>query len=201
MLNRSARWTDLGIKYEADLRHVEVIISKLIGTSGALVSTPGTKEHQEHENTYLESQDATLYRAIFARCNCISQDRPDIQFAVNEACRGMAKPTYEDLHKLKRVARYLKKHSPRIVLDWPFQSKPAHISAYSDTDWAGCRITRKSTQGGLMFYGKHCIRSYSSTQAIIVLSSGEAESMAWSKHPLLLWECRPCTRTLARPLL
>ena len=26
-----------------------------------------------------------------------------------------------------------------------------------------------------MFYGKHCIRSYSSTQAIIALSSGEAE--------------------------
>ena len=86
----------------------------------------------------------------------------------------MAKPTYEDLHKLKRIARYLK-HSPRMVFYWPFQSTPNEIIVYSDTDWAGCRTTRKSTQGGIVFYGKHCIKSYSSTQAIIALSSGEAE--------------------------
>ena len=174
LLNRIVRWTDTGIKYEADLRHAEQIVNKLVSPDAKPVSTPSTKEVQQHENTYLGPDNATLYKAICARCNFVAQDRPDIQFAVKEACRGMAKPTFEDLHKLKLIARYLKQ-APRVVFHWPFQSERTQLHAYTDTDWAGCRDTRKSTQGGLMFYGKHCIRSYSSTQAIIALSSGEAE--------------------------
>ena len=49
------------------------------------------------------------------------------------------------------------------------------IHVYTDTDWAGCINTRRSTQGGLALLGAHCIKSYSSTQACIALSSGEAE--------------------------
>ena len=86
----------------------------------------------------------------------------------------MANPTEEDLHKLKRIARYLSQ-APRLVFSWPFQAKSPILQVYSDTDWAGCRATRKSTQGGLIYYGKHVIKSYSSTQATIALSSGEAE--------------------------
>ena len=47
--------------------------------------------------------------------------------------------------------------------------------AYSDTDWAGCLKIRKSTSGGCLMLGKHLIKSWSSTQASISLSSGEAE--------------------------
>ncbi len=38
-----------------------------------------------------------------------------------------------------------------------------------------CRKTRKSTSGGAILIGNHCIRSWSKTQAIIATSSGEAE--------------------------
>ena len=44
-----------------------------------------------------------------------------------------------------------------------------------DTDYAGCRKTRKSTSGGVILLGQHFIKSWSITQAIIALSSGEAE--------------------------
>ena len=158
LLNRIVRWTDQGIKYEADLRHVETVVDKLVGLNCKPVSTPGTSEYQEHENTYLEAKQATEYRALAARCNFLAQDRPDLQFAVKEVCRGMANPTEEDLHRLKRIGRYLKQ-SPRMVFYWPFQSPPQALQVYSDTDWAGCRVTRKSTQGGMVFYGNHCIKS------------------------------------------
>ena len=46
---------------------------------------------------------------------------------------------------------------------------------YVDSDWAGNKITRKSTSGGAMFLGKHLIKSWSSTQQVMALSSGEAE--------------------------
>ncbi len=49
------------------------------------------------------------------------------------------------------------------------------IDAYSDTDWAGCPKTRKSTNGGCLMVGSHLIKSWSSTQAVISLSSCEAE--------------------------
>jgi hypothetical protein len=44
-----------------------------------------------------------------------------------------------------------------------------------DTDFAGCLSTRKSTSGGLITIGDHVIKSWSNTQSVIALSSGEAE--------------------------
>ena len=49
------------------------------------------------------------------------------------------------------------------------------MNIWSDTDYAGCRETRKSTSGGLITIGDHIIRFWSSTQKVIALSSGEAE--------------------------
>ena len=49
------------------------------------------------------------------------------------------------------------------------------MEVYSDTDWAGCQKARKSTSGGCLLLGKHLIKSWSSTQASVSLSSGEAE--------------------------
>ena len=49
------------------------------------------------------------------------------------------------------------------------------LECYSDTDWAGGPKTRKSTSGGCLLLGGHLIKSWSSTQPSISLSSGEAE--------------------------
>ena len=46
---------------------------------------------------------------------------------------------------------------------------------YCDSNYAGCLKTRKSTQGGVIMHGTHCIKSWSSTQGILALSSAEAE--------------------------
>ena len=53
--------------------------------------------------------------------------------------------------------------------------KASTLECYSDTDWAGCPKTRKSTSGGCLMLGGHLIKSWSSTQPSISLSSGEAE--------------------------
>ncbi len=49
------------------------------------------------------------------------------------------------------------------------------IDVYSNTDWAGRPKTRKSTSGGCLMLGTHLLKSWSSTQASVSLSSGEAE--------------------------
>ena len=59
---------------------------------------------------------------------------------------------------------------------YPWQTmNTAEIQVYTDTDWAGCLKTRKSTSGGCMLLGSHLLKSWSSTQQTVALSSGEAE--------------------------
>ena len=101
-------------------------------------------------------------------------DRPDIQFATKELCRGMANPTVGDKRKLKRLARYLIE-MPRIVSKFAFQEEPHELTGFSDSDWAGCKKTAKSTSGGAIMSGSHCIKTWSTTQKHITFSSGEAE--------------------------
>ena len=180
VLNRVLRATDRGWEYEADQRHGEIIV-KTMGLSEARgVSTPGedTKSWLEIEEAQpLEGVRATEYRALAARANYLALDRPDIQYATKEICRAMATPTVGDRRKLKRLARYLLER-PRMVSRFDFQGEQGEVSGYSDSDWAGCRRTAKSTSGGAIMRGGHCLKTWSSTQKSITLSSGEAELVA-----------------------
>ena len=71
---------------------------------------------------------------------------------------------------------------------------PRHINVYSDSNWAGCLKTTKSTQGGAVMWGSHCVKSWSSTQAIIALSSGEVEYYGVVKAASVTLGCRAMFR-------
>ena len=86
----------------------------------------------------------------------------------------MARPTVSDWKQIKRAARYLA-GAPRYVQQYEWQDYDGHMDAYADSDWAGDKVTRKSTNGGLIMLGNHMIKSWSSSQPVIALSSGEAE--------------------------
>ena len=122
----------------------------------------------------MTKDEASRFRGLVARVNYLSLDRPDLQFAAKTASQHMAQPKVCDSAKIKRIARYLVK-ATRAVQKFSWQEKPTQIKTYVDSDWAGNKITRKSTSGGAMFLGKHLIKSWSSTQHVMALSSGEAE--------------------------
>ena len=92
----------------------------------------------------------------------------------------MSAPTRGDVVRLKRILSYLR-GAPRIVNKLVWQEPQFQISGYSDSDWAGCTKTRKSTSGGFMVLGEHLIAHGSSTQSVISLSSAEAELNALVK--------------------
>ena len=56
-----------------------------------------------------------------------------------------------------------------------WQNIPEVIDLCVDTDFAGCKVSRRSTSGGVAMRGGHCLRHWASTQTTIALSSGEAE--------------------------
>ena len=185
VLNRVLRWTSRGIEYEPDQRHSEIIVKTLKLEHAKAVNTPVVAEEkdalQARENSKpLKGAEATEYRALAARLNYLALDRMDLQYAAKCISKYMSKPVEYDMTALKRVGRYLV-GKPRFTQIMIWQSPPKQLSAYSDSDWAGDKCSRKSTSGGLVMAGAHLIKSWSSTQQVIALSSGEAEVHALTK--------------------
>ena len=143
------------------------------------VSTPHAAE-EVNDETPLSQENAIMYRSAVARLNYLSQDRSDIQFATKELCRFMSNPKERDWCRLKRVIRYLKGHA-RVIINYEYQRRITSVDVWTDSNYAGCRVTRKSTSGGVVMLGKHMIKSWSITQSVISLSSGEAEYYAMVK--------------------
>ena len=139
------------------------------------MATPGTKQTSAEieVDEKLREDLQTTYRAGAARANYLASDRPDAQFACKEVCRWMSTPTTGSWQALKRLCRYFS-GAPRIMYQYPRQTVE-FLDTYSDTDWAGCARARKSTSGGVVMFGRHCIKHWASTQASVTLSSGEAE--------------------------
>ena len=52
------------------------------------------------------------------------------------------------------------------------------ITAFTDSDWAGCGRTARSTSGGVVTIGDHTIKTYCRQQKVVALSSAEAELYA-----------------------
>ena len=125
-------------------------------------------------NIELDKSAARQYRGIIARMNYLGQDRSQIQFAVKELSRGMARPTEKDRGRLKKLVRFLK-GCPRYINHRCYQKAVSKMVVWTDTDFAGCKKGRKSTSAGMMLHGSHLIKSWSTNQATIALSSGEAE--------------------------
>ena len=136
-------------------------------------ATPGVKAVIEQLIEDAPLKDLTAFRALAARANYLAADRIDLQFGAKEICRFMSAPTQTSAAALKRLGRYLLGHK-RLVYTYPWQTAEG-IDVYSDTDWSGCPRTRKSTSGGCVMIGRHVIRTWSSTQPSVTLSSGEAE--------------------------
>ena len=143
-----------------------------LSTEGELNAVfPGTQINDDDE---MGRDDAKKYRGIAARLNYLSPDRMDIGFAVKEAARNMSKPLVGDWAKLNRIGRYLVGR-PRLVSLFAWQAPTLTVTAYTDSDWAGCKLTGRSTSGGIVTVGSHVLKTYSRQQKTVALSSAEAE--------------------------
>ena len=86
----------------------------------------------------------------------------------------MSQPKIKHWKALRRLVLYVARARwLKYCFDW--QEAGQDIIAYVDTDFVGCRETRRSTNGGLLFHGKHLIKQWATTQKVVVLSSAEAE--------------------------
>ena len=181
VLGRTVRWRSWGIEYEGDRRHRQTLLEHfgLDETSRALAANgeQHTGDETDAHDDLLPRAEATLFRACVARLNFLGQDSPDLQFPAKELSKDMSRPTVQSWHRLKKAVRFLIGRKS-VVWEYAWQEEVGAVSVFADSDWGGDRRSRKSTSGGAIMLGGHCLRTWSSTQGAIALSSAEAEFYA-----------------------
>ncbi|GJS80045.1 putative ribonuclease H-like domain-containing protein [Tanacetum coccineum] len=92
-----------------------------------------------------EDVDEHLYRSMIGSLMYLTSLRPDIMFLVCACARYQVNPKASHLHAVKRIFRYLK-GQPKLGLWYPKDS-PFDLVAYTDSDYVGESLDRKSTTG------------------------------------------------------
>ena len=101
----------------------------------------------------------TSFGAAAARLNYLAADCANIQFPAKEVCQSMAKPTIGAFRKLKKVAWHLLSREA-VQFNFRWQEEAAKLKIFTDSDWAGCTRSRKSTSGGVIMLGSHFRRTW-----------------------------------------
>ncbi|CAH9114878.1 unnamed protein product [Cuscuta europaea] len=120
--------------------------------------------------------DATTYRGIIGSLLYLTASRPDISFSVGICARYQSKPKESHLSAAKRIIRYIK-GNPNAGLWYP-KGGNFELIGYSDSDFAGCRLDRKSTSGHCQLLGGRLVSWFSKKQNSISTSTAEAEYIA-----------------------
>nr|GEV95061.1 uncharacterized mitochondrial protein AtMg00810-like [Tanacetum cinerariifolium] len=142
------------------------------------VDTPMVKKNKLDKDLQGTPVDATLYRGLIGSLMYLTSSRPDLIYAVCLCARYQAKPTKKHLNTDKRIFRYLKR---TINMDlWYSKDTGMSLTAYSDTDHAGCQDTRRSTSGSAQFLGDKLVRWSSKKQKSTAISCTKAEYIALS---------------------
>ncbi|WVZ69764.1 hypothetical protein U9M48_018499 [Paspalum notatum var. saurae] len=138
------------------------------------ISTPmSTNEHLDADVDG-KPVDQSTYRSMIGSLLYLTASRPDIMFSVCLCARFQAAPKESHLTAVKRILRYLK-HTPSIGLWYPEGAK-LELLGYSDSDFAGYRVDRKSTSGGCHLLGRSLV--------------------SWSSKKQTVWLCPPRRRNI-----
>jgi hypothetical protein len=129
------------------------------------------------------------YRAIVGSLMYLYQwTRPDLGFAVTFLSRYLHKPGEKHLTAAKHVLHYLKgtidfgirytRDEARLLAR---DQKLNVLYGLSDSDFAGCKDTSRSTSGYMVLMNGGVVAYYSGRQSIVALCTAMAETIALTK--------------------
>ncbi|GJT78139.1 putative ribonuclease H-like domain-containing protein [Tanacetum coccineum] len=154
-------------------KYVADILRKFSFTDVRTASTPMDTEKPLLKDSDGDDVDVHLYRSMIGSLMYLTSSRPDIMFAVCACARFQVTPKVSHLHAVKRIFRYLK-GQPKLGLWYPRDSS-FDLVAYSDSDYAGASLDRKSTTRGCQFLGCRLISWQCKKQTMVATSSTKAE--------------------------
>ncbi|GJS85154.1 putative RNA-directed DNA polymerase [Tanacetum coccineum] len=164
-------------KYVADMLKKFDLVNVKAAITPMETKLPLTKDEDAFD------VDVHLYRSMIGSLMYLTASRPDIMYAVCVCSRFQVSPKTSHLNAVKRIFKYLK-GKPNLGLWYPRDS-PLDLEAFSDSDYGGSNLDRKSTTGGCQFLGQRLIswqcRLISwqcKKQTIVATSTTEAEYVA-----------------------
>ncbi|GMP51438.1 hypothetical protein CsSME_00017662 [Camellia sinensis var. sinensis] len=86
----------------------------------------------------------SFYRSIVGVLQYLTITRPDLSYAVNQLCQHMHNPTIGHFAGVKRLLRFVK---GTITHGLTYTPSLFDLQAYSDSNWAGDSVDKKSTSG------------------------------------------------------
>lgn len=91
------------------------------------------------------------YQRLIGRLIYLTITRPDISYSVHLLSQFMQQPTNVHMQHAKRVVRYVNQNPTQGLL--MTSNSSVVLSAYTDSGWAGCPMSRKSATGFNIFLG------------------------------------------------
>ena len=156
-------------------KYIKEILKKF-GSSTRTVGTPMSNSCKLDENEGGQSIDQKLYDGMIGSLLYLMAGRLDILFSVGMCARFQSNPKEIHHQATKRIFKYLE-YTQHLGL-WYSKSSSFELVAYSDSDFGGCKLGRRSTSGTCHFLGGNLVSWSSRKQNSIALSSTEAEYIA-----------------------
>nr|GEW99186.1 retrotransposon protein, putative, unclassified [Tanacetum cinerariifolium] len=143
-LGLQVKQSEEGIFISQD-KYVAEILKKFDFSSVRIASTPIETQKPLVKEKEAADVDVDLYRSMIGSLMYLIASRPDIMFTVCACARFQVTLKLSHLYAVKRIFRYLK-GQPKLGLWYPRDS-PFDLEAYSDSDYAGANLDRKSITG------------------------------------------------------
>ncbi|KAK6146449.1 hypothetical protein DH2020_020318 [Rehmannia glutinosa] len=156
--------------------YVESILRKFNAFDSPPVKIPMNTSVKMDMDTDGKPVDQTKYRALIGSLLYLTASRPDITFAVGVFARFQSASKESHIIGAKRILRYLK--GCQEVSLWYPKEGGFKLIGYSDSNYAGCRVDRKSTSGTCQMLGNRLVSWFSKKQNSIATSTAEVEYIA-----------------------
>ena len=156
------------------------MLEKYSLSNAKVVSTPADVSVQLKKDDGVSNKvDSVTYQSIIGSLLYAAiATRPDIAQAVGVVAKFSSSPNQAHLTAAKRILRYLK---GTLNLAIRYQKlEDEELIGYTDADWAGDLDDRHSTTGNIFMMGGGPVSWLSKKQAIVALSTSEAEYVALS---------------------
>nr|GEV78400.1 ribonuclease H-like domain, reverse transcriptase, RNA-dependent DNA polymerase [Tanacetum cinerariifolium] len=112
-----------------------------------------------------EEVDVHMCRSMIGSLMYLTSSRPDIMFSVCACARYQVNPKVAHIYAVKRIFKYLKGQL-KLGLWYP-KDAPFDLVAYTDSDYAGASLDKKSTTGGCQFLGCRLISWQCKNQTVV----------------------------------
>ncbi|KAJ9544999.1 hypothetical protein OSB04_024706 [Centaurea solstitialis] len=167
-------------------KYIQDMLKKFKMTDFSPIETPMPTRNLLGPDLAGKSVDQKIYRSMIGSLLYLTATRPDIMFSTCFCARFQGNPKESHLGAVKRVFRYLKA-TPDLGLWYPKDSSFELIS-FTDADYGGCKLDRKSTSGQCQFLGDKLVSSTSKKKNCVSTSTAEAEYIAAASCCLqVLW--------------